>query len=66
MAVSRLAETIQVDPELLVQLDEGGIRPGATVSLERVGDYVSVRVPGSRGRWSSPPKSRAHVFVSFS
>jgi DtxR family Mn-dependent transcriptional regulator len=58
VTVSRLAEPIQVEPELLVQLDEGGIRPGAGVSLERVGEYISVRVPGhSRAPLSCRRKS---------
>lgn len=65
ITVSRLAEPIQVEPELLVQLDEGGIRPGATVSLERVGEYISVRVPDIEGALELPPEVAAHVFVTF-
>ncbi|MFD5276863.1 metal-dependent transcriptional regulator [Pseudarthrobacter sp. NPDC058362] len=64
VVVSRLAEPIQVEPELLLQLDEGGIRPGAKVSLERVGDYISVRVPGIEGALELPPEVAAHVFVT--
>ena len=64
VVVSRLAEPIQVEPELLIQLDEGGIRPGAAVSLERVGDYISVRVAGIEGALELPPEVAAHVFVS--
>jgi DtxR family transcriptional regulator, Mn-dependent transcriptional regulator len=64
ITVSRLAEPIQVEPELLVQLDEGGIRPGATVSLERVGEYISVRVPDIEGALELPPEVAAHVFVT--
>ena len=66
VTVSRLAEPIQVEPELLVQLDEGGIRPGAAVSLERVGEYISVRVPGIEGALELPPEVAAHVFVRVS
>jgi DtxR family Mn-dependent transcriptional regulator len=64
VTISRLAEPIQVEPELLAQLDEGGIRPGAGVSLERVGDYISVRVPGIEGALELPPEVAAHVFVA--
>jgi DtxR family Mn-dependent transcriptional regulator len=64
--VSRLAEPIQVEPELLVQLDEGGIRPGANISLERVGEYISVRVPDIEGALELPPEVAAHVFVTVS
>lgn len=64
--ISRLAEPIQVEPELLVQLDEGGIRPGASISLERVGEYISVRVPDIEGALELPPEVAAHVFVTVS
>ncbi len=64
VVVSRLAEPIQVEPELLVQLDEGGIRPGAEVSLARAGEYISVRVPGIEGALELPPEVAAHVFVT--
>ncbi|UVJ40414.1 metal-dependent transcriptional regulator [Arthrobacter sp. CJ23] len=66
VVVSRLAEPIQVEPELLVQLDEGGIRPGAKISLERVGEYISVRVPDIEGALELPPEVAAHVFVTVS
>ncbi|MDQ0092190.1 metal-dependent transcriptional regulator [Paeniglutamicibacter psychrophenolicus] len=61
--IERLAETIQVEPELLVQLDEGGIRPGALVTLERAGEYVVVRVEGIEGALELPTEVSAHVFV---
>ncbi|GAB3269808.1 metal-dependent transcriptional regulator [Sinomonas notoginsengisoli] len=64
VVVCRLAEPIQVDPELLVQLDEGGIHPGAEISLERVGDYISVRVASVDGALELPAEVAAHVFVS--
>ncbi|MBJ2122252.1 metal-dependent transcriptional regulator [Arthrobacter sp. MSA 4-2] len=60
----RLAEPIQVDPELLSQLAEGGLRPGASLNLESVGGYVSVRVPGVEGALELPPEVAAHVFVA--
>ncbi|WP_138444582.1 metal-dependent transcriptional regulator [Sinomonas susongensis] len=65
VVVSRLAEPIQVDPELLAQLDEGGIRPGAELALERVGDYISVRTPTVDGALELPVEVAAHVFVSL-
>jgi DtxR family Mn-dependent transcriptional regulator len=62
--IERLAETIQVDPELLTQLNEGGIRPGATVRLERAGEYIVVRVQGVEGALELPIEVSAHVFVA--
>ncbi|HXD28040.1 MAG TPA: metal-dependent transcriptional regulator [Arthrobacter sp.] len=64
VAVERLAEAIQVDPELLGQLNDGGIRPGAQVTLERAGDYVVVRVQGIEGALELPVEVSAHVFVA--
>jgi DtxR family Mn-dependent transcriptional regulator len=63
--ISRLSERIQVEPELLAQLDEGGLRPGAEIALARVGDYISVRVPGIEGALELPPEVATHVFVSL-
>ncbi|WP_026551695.1 metal-dependent transcriptional regulator [Arthrobacter sp. H20] len=60
----RLAEPIQVDPELLSQLDEGGLRPGTIISVQAAGEYVSVRVEGIDGALELPPEVAAHVFVS--
>ena len=65
VVVCRLAEPIQVDPELLTQLEEGGIRPGAKVALERVGDYISVRVANVDGALELPLEVASHVFVSI-
>ncbi|WFR84700.1 metal-dependent transcriptional regulator [Arthrobacter sp. Y-9] len=65
VTVRRLAEPAQVEPELLQQLDEGGIRPGAAISLERAGDYIAVRVAGIEGALELPPEVAAHVFVSL-
>ncbi|MCC3273407.1 metal-dependent transcriptional regulator [Arthrobacter zhangbolii] len=60
----RLAEPIQVEPELLSQLDEAGLRPGARITAEEVGGYISVRVPGIEGALELPAEVAAHVFVS--
>ncbi|MGO3090102.1 MAG: metal-dependent transcriptional regulator [Galactobacter sp.] len=62
--VERLAETIQVDPELLIQLNEGGIRPGSRITTERQGEYAVVRVQGVEGALELPPEVGAHVFVA--
>ncbi|MFF2604914.1 metal-dependent transcriptional regulator [Arthrobacter koreensis] len=64
MLLERLAEPIQVDPELLAQLDEAGLRPGATITAEVVGGYISVRVPGIEGALELPAEVASHVFVS--
>ena len=60
----RLAEPVQVEPELLTQLDEAGLRPGAELTAEVVAGYISVRVPGIEGALELPPEGASHVFVS--
>jgi DtxR family Mn-dependent transcriptional regulator len=65
VTILRLAEPIQVEPELLLQLDEGGLKPGAKLQLETVGEYISVRVPGIEGALELPPEVAAHIFVAF-
>lgn len=64
MTIERLAETIQVDPELLAQLSEGGIRPGARITAEMQGEYAVVRVEGVEGALELPPEVSAHLFVA--
>jgi DtxR family Mn-dependent transcriptional regulator len=66
VVIHRLSERIQVEPELLLQLDEGGLRPGARISLAQVGEYISVRVPGIEGALELPPEVASHVFVAMS
>lgn len=63
--IRRLSERIQIDPELLGQLEEAGLLPGVSVSLEQVGDYISVRVPGIDGALELPTEVAVHIFVSM-
>ncbi|GAA0190654.1 metal-dependent transcriptional regulator [Glutamicibacter creatinolyticus] len=63
LPIERLAEPIQTDPILLGQLNEGGIKPGAVVTLERAEDYVVVRVEGIEGALELPVEVSSHVFV---
>ncbi|WAP51587.1 metal-dependent transcriptional regulator [Arthrobacter sp. ATA002] len=64
LTLVRLAEPVQVEPELLTQLDEAGLRPGAQLTAEVVAGYISVRVPGIDGALELPPEVASHVFVS--
>lgn len=63
VAIERLAEPIQTDPILLGQLNEGGIKPGAVVTLERADDYLVVRVAGIEGALELPVEVSSHIFV---
>jgi DtxR family Mn-dependent transcriptional regulator len=61
--VARLAEPLQVDIELLSQLREFGICPGASVSLSPDGEYVSVSSDDSPDALDLPVEDAAHLFV---
>ncbi|SMY11651.1 metal-dependent transcriptional regulator [Brevibacterium jeotgali] len=64
VGIAWLAEPLQVDIELLAQLQETGILPGAVVTVEWDGDYVSIRAEGSADVLDLPSETAAFVFVT--
>lgn len=64
VSIARLSERIQIDPELLTQLQEAGLKPGTEISVQRVGEYISVRVEGISGALELPEDVAVHVFVT--
>ncbi|WP_053385554.1 metal-dependent transcriptional regulator [Leucobacter celer] len=62
--IKRLAEPLQVDPELLEQLAGAGVLPGSTATFTRRGDVVHVEVAGSSEALDLPSDVAAHIFVS--
>ena len=60
--VRRLGEPVQFEPELLQQLQEAGVIPGATVTLSRIGAYIAIEVDGRDGI-ELPTEVAAHIFV---
>ncbi|WP_336659015.1 metal-dependent transcriptional regulator [Leucobacter sp. USHLN153] len=62
--IKRLAEPLQVDPELLEQLAAAGVLPGRTASFTRNADIVHVEVEGSSEAIDLPSEVAAHIFVS--
>jgi DtxR family Mn-dependent transcriptional regulator len=61
--IRRLAEPVQFDPELLAQLKQFGILPGASASFSNAGSYVRVDVDGSDGGLELPNEVAGHIFV---
>ena len=61
--IRRLGEPVQFEPELLHQLQEAGVIPGATVTLSRVGAYIAVEVEGGEGL-ELPIEVAAHIFIA--
>lgn len=62
--IKRLAEPVQVDPELLGQFASAGVKPGATAVFTRRGDVVHVEVAGHADAIDLPFEIAAHIFVS--
>lgn len=61
--VRRLAETVQVDPELLDQFRSAGVLPGATGTFRFNEGYVLVEMDGSDEALELPIEVAAHVFL---
>ena len=62
--VRRLGEPVQVDPELLAQLKNSGVLPGATGVFSAVGSYVLVQVTGFEDGLELPNEVAGHIFVA--
>lgn len=62
--VRRLAEPVQVDPELLLQLKQSGVLPGAAATFSQTGTYVLVEVDGVEDGLELPLEVASHIFVS--
>ncbi|MFE6965978.1 iron dependent repressor, metal binding and dimerization domain protein [Agromyces sp. NPDC057679] len=62
--VRRLGEPVQFDPELLGQLKQAGVMPGALASFSRAGGYVLVEVDGADGGIELPTEVAGHLFIS--
>lgn len=62
--IRRLGEPVQYEPELLQQLEDAGLIPGATASFASHGDYVLATVAGIAGDGLELPVEVAqHVYV---
>jgi DtxR family Mn-dependent transcriptional regulator len=62
--VRRLSEPVQFDPELLLQLKQAGVMPGASVQLRAAGGYVAVQGDGVEGGIELPVEVAVHIFVA--
>ncbi len=61
--IRRLGEPAQVDPELLLQLKQAGVFPGATGTFSAAGSYVAVQIDGFENGLELPNELAAHIFV---
>lgn len=61
--VRRLAEPVQVDPELLQQLKNAGVMPGAAGAFRYSEGYVLVEMAGSDEGLELPVEVASHIFL---
>lgn len=62
--IKRLAEPVQFEPELLAQLKQSGVVPGAAASISASGDYVLVEVEGFGDGLELPVEVAVHIYVA--
>ncbi|WP_166868044.1 MULTISPECIES: metal-dependent transcriptional regulator [unclassified Salinibacterium] len=61
--VRRLGEPVQFEPELLAQLRDAGVVPGAVATIAAVGSYVSIQVDGYGDGLELPNEVAHHIYV---
>lgn len=61
--VRRLAEPVQVDPELLIQLRAAGVVPGAAGEYRFSEGYVLVQMDGNDEGLELPVEVASHIFL---
>lgn len=61
--VRRLAESAQVDPELLQQLRDAGVVPGARGDFRYSEGYVLVQIEGVEDALELPVEIASHIFL---
>ena len=62
--IRRLGEPVQFEPELLQQLQNAGVMPGATATVTSVGSYVGVHVDGFDEGLELPHEVAVHIYVA--
>lgn len=63
--IRRLGEPVQFEPELLSQLWQAGVVPGAEATLSSAGSYVLVQVAGKGDGLELPVEVAVHVYVGI-
>ncbi len=62
--IRRLGEPVQFEPELLEQLQNAGVLPGAEATIGAAGSYVFLQVEGHGEGLELPNEVAVHIFVS--
>jgi DtxR family Mn-dependent transcriptional regulator len=64
VVIRRLGEPAQFDPELLAQLKQTGVMPGADASVSALAHGVRIEVDGFEDALELPTEVALHVFVA--
>jgi len=62
--IRRLGEPVQFEPELLQQLQNAGVMPGALATISAAGSYVFVQVEGFGEGLELPNEVAVHIFMA--
>lgn len=62
--IRRLGEPVQFEPELLAQLRQAGIFPGAAGAFWRSGSYVAMQIDGYDEALELPSEVASHIYVA--
>jgi DtxR family Mn-dependent transcriptional regulator len=64
VTIRRLAEPVQFEPELLQQLQNAGVMPGASAAISTLGSYILVQVEGFADGLELPVEVAAHIYAA--
>ena len=64
VTIRRLAEPVQFEPDLLQQLQNAGVIPGATATISAAGSYLLVQVEGFGEGLELPNEVAAHIYAA--
>jgi DtxR family Mn-dependent transcriptional regulator len=64
VVIRRLAEPVQFEPDLLQQLQNSGVMPGAAARVSSTGSYVLVEVDGIEGGLELPNEVAVHIYAA--
>jgi DtxR family Mn-dependent transcriptional regulator len=62
--VVSIAEPVQFEPELLQQLQNAGVMPGAKATISTLGSYVLVQVEGFADGLELPVEVAVHIYAA--
>lgn len=65
VVIRRLAEPVQFEPDLLQQMQDAGVIPGATASISSAGSYVLVQAEGFGDGLELPVEVAVHIYAGI-